>query len=80
MPSIAVIDSKVEWQSAHEIVALEAFRGVRGMENAPDFGREYELLTRLLAQEMADAVFALAVAVEGGRVEIAHAHIPGGLQ
>lgn len=50
------------------------------MEYPANYGRDHKLVSRLLAQKMADAMFAFAVAIGRRGVKIAYPGIPGGLQ
>ena len=49
-------------------------------QQAPDLGRQHVGVPRLVAQEIAEAAFRKAEAVEGRGIEIAQAGIPGDLQ
>ena len=49
-----------------------------GGQHATDLRRQDELMARLLAQEVTDAVLRLSVPIERRRVVVAHATFPGG--
>jgi len=77
---VAVVEDMVEMQPARPESGVEALGMTRGLEDAPDLGRQDELAARLAVEKAADAMLALAAAVPGRRVVVADAGVPGGLQ
>ena len=77
---VAEVDAKIKGQRCGPPAAVKSCQVGRGVEDAANLGRDHKLAAILLAQKMADAMFALAVAVEGCGVKVAHTGVPSGLQ
>lgn len=74
---VAVVEMAFKRQTTDPPAFVERIEVASGFEYAPNFGRNGKFGSGLLAQEMTQAMFALAVAVKGGGVEIANARLPG---
>ena len=75
----AVMRIVVDDVERQRVPALERGRGPRHRaQQPPDLGRQYPVVTRLIAQRVADGALGLADAVKGCGVDIAHAGRPGG--
>ena len=78
-PVVAVVEGRLEREPAEPLVA-DRHRLQRPAEHAANLARQDEVLARSSVHGAADAVFREAPPVPGGRVEIAHAAGPGGVE
>ena len=75
----AVMRIVVDDIEGQRMPALELGRRLRHRaQQPPDLGGQYPVLTRLIAQRIADGALGLADAVKGCGIDIAHAGRPGG--
>ena len=75
---VGVVVDQAERQAALELAMVERRRIAR-LEQAPDLGREHELVALLVAQRLAETVLGQAEAVVRRGVEIADAGVVAGL-
>ena len=77
---VPVVEAEVKGQAADPEALLERIEVAGSREHPADLGREHEVLALLLAEKVAEAVFAFAIAVERGSVVVADASVPSRLQ
>ena len=77
---VAVVEVQRERQRIAPVLLVEQVGTGGGAQHAAHLGGDLEPVARVPAQEFAEAVFALAVAVERRGVEVADAGVPCALQ
>ena len=77
---VPVVEAEVKGQAADPEALLERMEIAGGGEHPADLGREHEVAALLLAEKVAEAVFAFAIAVKRGGVVVADAGVPSRLQ
>ena len=76
---VAVIEVQRERQRIAPVLLVQKIGPSGGAQHAAHLGGDHELLARAAAQEFAEAMLALAMAVERRGVEVADAGFPGAL-
>ena len=74
---VAVVEDGLKLEAAEPLI-LDGVGAERPPEHAADFGRNDVLIARLAVERAAERMLGESASVPGGRIEIAHAAVPGG--